>query len=112
MGAMRKSSTERARDLRKRMTPYEERLWRLLRNRALHGFKFRRQQPIDGYVADFCCFEKRLIVELDGAIHNKESQREYDKERDAHLRKQGFMVLRFANDELEETVLNKIIELF
>jgi very-short-patch-repair endonuclease len=92
------------------MTPYESRLWHVLRNRALHGLKFRRQQPIDGYVADFCCFEKRLIIELDGAVHHEAKQREYDQGRDAHLISQGFKVLRFVNDESEDNILGKILE--
>lgn len=100
----------RARELRRRMTPCEARLWHLLRNRALHGLKFRRQHPIGGYVADFCCPEKRLIVELDGSIHSKSDQQEYDRERDSYLRSAGFKILRFSNGEVEEKILQKILE--
>lgn len=95
------------------MTPQESRLWDLLRNRALGRLKFRRQQPIDGYVADFCCFEKRLIIELDGAVHDIQDQKIYDQERDSFLRNQGFKILRFTNSELENNpadVLEKILE--
>ncbi|HEX5038064.1 MAG TPA: endonuclease domain-containing protein [bacterium] len=106
-----KSKIVRARELRKASTPSEDRLWRILRNRALQGLKFRRQQPIDGYIADFCCFEKRLIIELDGAIHDRENQKEYDQERDRHLTDQGFKVLRFSNDESEEAIVNRILNL-
>jgi len=92
------------------MTSSEKRLWSFLRNRSLHGLKFRRQQPIDGYIADFCCLESKLVIELDGSIHNKKDQQEYDQERDAHLRDQGFRILRFSNDEAEEIILGKILE--
>lgn len=110
MKGERKNESARARDLRRNMTPYEARLWQLLRNRRIHGLKFRRQQPIDGYVADFCCLEKRLIIEVDGSIHRELDQREYDRERDAHLRGQGFRILRFSNNELEEVILEKVLE--
>lgn len=105
-----KTRTERARELRNNMTPHEMKLWRALRYKQL-GMKFRRQQPIDGYVSDFCCFEKRLIIELDGAVHEIKNQKEYDYERDRHLKSQGFTVLRFWNDEIEKefpSVIEKI----
>jgi very-short-patch-repair endonuclease len=95
------------------MTPQESRLWYLLRNRALGRLKFRRQQPIDGYVADFCCFEKKLIIELDGAVHDTQDQKVYDQERDTFLKNQGFKVLRFTNSELENNptdVLERILK--
>ena len=106
-----KNSVTRARDLRKRMTETEELLWRELRNRAFLGLKFRRQQPIDGYIADFCCFEKRLVIEIDGEIHQQEGQILYDRERDNHLIQQGFHVLRATNHQIKEEmpeVLQKI----
>ena len=58
-----------ARDLRKRLTPAERILWRLLRDRRLKGLKFRRQFPIGPFVVDFCCYELRLVIELDGEVH-------------------------------------------
>src|SRR4029079_12060922 len=77
---------------RKQSTPAEEKLWDLIRNKKL-GVKFRRQHPIDNYIADFVCLEKRLIVELDGEQH-KELQ-PYDIERTSILRELGYEVLRF-----------------
>ena len=91
------------------MTPHESRLWSVLRNRAFHGLKFRRQQPIDGYIADFCCMEKRLIVELDGSGHAEAEQKDYDQERNFYLESQGFQTLRFWNDEIENN-LQKVIK--
>ncbi len=82
-----------AQALRKKSTDAEIYLWRLLRNRKFHGFKFRRQHPIGGYIVDFICHERRLIIELDGSQH-KENVR-YDHERTVYLRKLGYRVLRF-----------------
>ena len=79
------------------MTEPELLLWRLLRDRRFDGFKFRRQVPIGNYVADFANFESRLIVELDGGQH---SETERDRIRDAELRRRGFRVLRFWNNQL------------
>lgn len=99
-----------AKNLRKNQTPEEAKLWMLLRNRRFSKFKFRRQFPIDGYIVDFCCLSKRLIIELDGGQHN---QNPADKDRDEYLEKQGFRVLRIWNNELnqsEEAVLEKIFQ--
>jgi very-short-patch-repair endonuclease len=65
----RKKHVRLAKSLRKRVVPAEALLWKALRNRALGGFKFRRQHPIDSYVVDFACVECKLAVELDGQSH-------------------------------------------
>jgi very-short-patch-repair endonuclease len=73
-------------------------------------FKFRRQQPIDNFIVDFVCFEKRLVVEIDGGHHSEQTAR--DAKRDQYLKKQGFTVLRFWNNEILreiEAVKEKII---
>ena len=95
MGGMNK---DRARELRKNPTEAEHMLWRHLRLRQLGGCKFRRQQPIGKYIVDFVCFEKRLIVEVDGGQHSGNIN--YDSERDAWLEKQGFSVLRFWDNQV------------
>ena len=69
----------------------------MLRAKRFVGFKFRRQEPIGRYIADFVCFKARLIVELDGSQHLDQS--EHDAVRDAWLQSQGFVVLRFWNNE-------------
>jgi len=79
------------------MTDAERALWRLLRDRRLSGWRFRRQQPIDRYIVDFVCFEARLVIEVDGGQH---AESEADKVRDAHLHSQGFQVLRFWNTDV------------
>jgi very-short-patch-repair endonuclease len=90
----------RARWLRKNMTNAERVLWRGLRSRQLAGHKFRRQEPIGRFIVDFICFEKRLVVELDGGQHAEESQASYDSERTAGLKQNGFCVLRFWDHEV------------
>ena len=101
MGVNRKTKnfTTIAKELRKRSTDAEKLLWKQLRLRQLEGVKFRRQQPIDNnYIVDFVCFEKRLIIEVDGGQHAVEQEK--DIERDRYLKKHGFKVLRFWNNEV------------
>jgi very-short-patch-repair endonuclease len=86
-----------ARDMRKSATPHEGRLWGLLRDRRLESFKFRRQVPIGPFIADFVCFDRRLIVELDGGQHGENPS---DVTRDAELARRGFRVLRIWNGDL------------
>jgi len=91
-----------AQELRKDMTNTEKILWSKLRKNQLNGLIFRRQHPIGRYIADFYCHELKLIVELDGCIHNK--RKEYDKNRDKFLEAGGYTVLRFSNDEIENSI--------
>ena len=93
-----KAMTERARQLRQDATIPERILWNRLRNRQLGGLKFRRQQPIGLYVADFVCESARLVVELDGRSHDDRERA--DARRDAYMRGLGLVVLRVPNDEL------------
>ena len=87
-----------AKALRKRSTDVERLLWGYLRVKQMEGLKFRRQQPIGKYVVDFVCFEKKIIIEVDGGQHAVETKK--DTERDEWLRSQGFKVLRFWNNEV------------
>lgn len=91
---------QRAKYLRKNSTKPEEILWYYLRDRRFMGLKFRRQVPIENYIADFVCFEKRLIIELDGSGHLKRKNIEYDQKRDTFLRDQNFEILRFYNNDI------------
>ncbi|HET6913522.1 MAG TPA: endonuclease domain-containing protein [Rhodanobacteraceae bacterium] len=95
---LRRRHIPRARSLRQSMTDAEARLWLLLRGRHTTGFKFRRQFPIDRYVADFACLEAKLVVEVDGGQHN--DRIEEDAARTRCLESNGFRVLRFWNDEV------------
>jgi very-short-patch-repair endonuclease len=100
---------ERAKGMRSKSTDAEHRLWQILRAHRFAGFKFRRQVPIDFYIADFVCFAARLIVELDGSQHAECTK---DAHRDAFLRMQGFRVVRIWNNDLftnEEGVAELIL---
>ena len=90
--------TRRVRALRRQAPLTERLLWDQLRDRRLRGLKFRRQVPIAGYVVDFACFSPRLVIEADGPFHDPEA----DARRDAVLRAEGFTVVRFANQQLED----------
>jgi very-short-patch-repair endonuclease len=91
---------ENARTLRKKATDAEKKLWEKLRNRKLRNLKFRRQHPVYKYVADFYCAEHKVIVELDGGIHQLKNQKEYDQERTNELEKLGIRVIRFTNEDV------------
>jgi crossover junction endodeoxyribonuclease RuvC len=102
-------STSLARTLRHDPTEAEKRLWRLLRSRQI-GAKFRRQQPIEGYVVDFVSFEHRLVIEIDGGQHADPS--EYEERRTRCLEANGIRILRFWNNEVmenEEGVFEQIM---
>jgi len=99
----------RAKRLREESTPAEEILWERLRDRQFLGLKFRRQVPIGPYVADFYCHERKLVLELDGGIHEEEPQRAHDENRDSNLAALGFKILRFTNTELLQD-LDSILE--
>lgn len=99
------------RQLRHAMTPAEQVLWGALRNRKLEATKWRRQANIDVFIADFLCPEHRLIVEIDGGIH--ESQQEYDCLRTEVIASRGYRVIRFSNTDVLESlpmVLKQIVE--
>jgi len=89
---------ETARELRRTQTDAERHLWARLRNRRLHGLKFRRQFPVGSFFADFLCLDRRLIIEVDGRQH-AESQAE-DLDRTHFLAEQGFKVIRFWNNDV------------
>jgi leucyl-tRNA synthetase len=90
---------ENAKRMRKEYTAAEDKLWQVLRNNQI-GIKFRRQHPIDAYIADFAALQEKLIVEIDGGYHVNEEQRIYDESRTQILKEIGFEVLRFSNDEV------------
>jgi len=101
---------DRRRELRKNSTDAEQKLWFELRNSKL-GAKFKRQHSIGGYIADFYRQKYKLIIELDGDIHNTKEAKEYDSVRDKFFKELDYTVLRFLNTEVEngtERVLEKI----
>jgi len=97
--------------LRRNMTPAEKVLWEHLRNRKMEGLRFRRQHPIDIFVVDFFCYEKMLVVEVDGGIHDELNQAERDNQRTIMLNKYNIRVIRFTNEQVMKEirfVLNQI----
>ena len=92
-----KASLIKAKRLRRDMTDAERKLWSVLRNSQLHGAKFRRQQPIGPFIADFVCQEHRLIVEADGGQH---AESVADERRTAFLENKSYRVLRFWNNDI------------
>jgi len=101
-----------AKALRKDMTDAERAVWYAVRAHRLEGLSFRRQYPVAGYITDFACPSARLIVEIDGPVHDTAENRERDDHRDAALAKAGWKVLRFTNlqattrlNEVRETIL-------
>jgi very-short-patch-repair endonuclease len=93
-----------ARRLRRDATSAEKLLWRALRGKQLEGFRFRRQVPLAGYVADFACHEARLVVEIDGATHSTDAERTHDARRPSALEAAGYVVLRFCNFDVYEQI--------
>lgn len=91
---------QRAKNLRQNQTDAEGLLWHYLRGKQLGGHKFRRQQPIGPYIADFACMPSKLLIELDGGGHAE--QQSYDERRDAYLRERGYRVLRVWNNDVFE----------
>jgi len=89
-----------ARKMRRVLTDAELRLWNAIRAHRLEGLAFRRQMPIAGYIVDFACPQKKLIVEVDGSQHGRAEQSEADRHRDERLAELGWTVLRFWNDDV------------
>lgn len=103
-------SISRAKSLRTSMTDAERRLWYRLRAHRLKGIKFKRQVVIGHYIADFACFERKLIIEVDGGQHEGKVS---DIARDRWLTQQGFRVIRFWNNEVlqnTDAVIGRILE--
>jgi len=91
---------EKRRALRHDAPPAEVVLWAKLRNRQLNGWKFRRQYSIAHYVADFCCPECRIIIEIDGPSHEGKEAEIYDQNRQHYFESLGFSIVRFSNQQI------------
>ena len=100
---------DRARELRQEMNEVEATLWHHLRDRRLREFKFRRQQPLGPFVADFWCATARLVVELDGESHRE--RKELDAVRDQWMKEQKMEVLRFKNRQVHEDLAGVLDEI-
>ncbi len=89
-----------AKQFRRTMTRAETLLWRYLKAHHLDGLGFRRQVPMGRFIVDFACHAARLVVEVDGESHNFESRQRHDWHRDAWFTSQGYVVLRFSNEDV------------
>ncbi len=96
----------KAKQLRERMTPAERILWEKLRNKQICGVRFRRQHPIEIFIVDFYCHAAKLVIEIDGGIHNK--TKIYDAMRTKEIEKYDIFVLKYTNVEITSN-LNKVI---
>ena len=105
-----KGKLQQAQALRRRMTPAEKVLWERLRRKQL-GVKFRRQQIIQGFIADFYCEAARVVIEVDGSVHDTTQQKKIDEQRRMVFESRGLQEIRFSNKQIEsdiENVINKI----
>jgi very-short-patch-repair endonuclease len=89
-----------AQEMRKNPTETEKILWTILKKIRFEGYIFRRQHPIDIFIADFYCHKLKLIIEVDGDIHESDYEKEYDDGRTGELEKYGIKVIRFTNEEI------------
>jgi very-short-patch-repair endonuclease len=105
-GSTTQFTVNTARELRRQATHAEKILWDALRGRKLAGLKFRRQHPLDRFVLDMLCAEKRLAIEIDGGGHQNPYQAEYDKARSQFLLEKGIQVMRFTNQQIEKDLPN------
>ena len=95
---------QRSRDLRAQASEAEQRLWRYLRRKTIHGHRFRRQFPLGPYFADFCCLPVRLVIEVDGNQHAEPAQALHDSQRTAWLNQSRFHVIRFAAGDVMTSI--------
>ena len=102
-------SRQRSREMRQDMTEAETILWSKLQRKQLYGYRFQRQQPIGPFFGDFACRSARLVIEVDGATHSTQKERDYDALRERYLEEAGWTVIRFWNAEIYEN-LNGVLD--
>jgi very-short-patch-repair endonuclease len=102
---------QKAKDLRKYETEAEKMLWLKLCKNQVMGLQFRRQHPINRFIADFYCASIKLVIEVDGSIHEFPENKEYDIERSEILNDFGITVIRFSNDQIIEDINGAIKEI-
>ena len=100
---------ELARQFRKGATQSEDIVWQLLRNRKMFNLKWRRQQIIEGFVADFYCAELNVVLEIDGGVHDNDAAREYDELRSEIFESLGIKTFRIKNENCDEEHITKLI---
>ena len=101
---------ELAKQFRKNPTESEDAVWQMLRNRQIKNLKWRRQQVIDGFIADFYCAELNVVLEIDGSVHDKEDVKEYDEYRTSVFESKGIKTFRLRNEDCDKQHLTELIE--
>ncbi|MDY0014859.1 MAG: DUF559 domain-containing protein [Bacteroidales bacterium] len=89
-----------SKELRNNTTEAEKELWKHLKSKQIKGYHFRRQHPIHRFIADFFCYKCKLVIELDGRIHNEITVKERDIEREKIIKEFGIKVIRFSNEQV------------
>ncbi len=107
----RKEVREFRRELRNRLTPAEAFLWKHLKNRQFEGRRFTKQHSIGIYIVDFYCPLEKLIIELDGEVHNNPIAQDYDEKRTHYLNGIGYKILRFENKMVFENLDSVLMEI-
>lgn len=102
---------KRARELRENLTPTENMLWSHLQKGKMMGYRFKSQHPIDNFIVDFYCHRARLVIEIDGEVHQEEDQVERDQGRTAELEHYGLTILRFTNQDVVKSIDNVLLEI-
>ena len=102
-------AVERAKAMRRRLSPFEAKLWRHLKQRQVAGTKFRRQAPVGPYIADFLSHDAMLVVEIDGETHL--GRERHDERRTLFLQGQGFRVIRFTNVDVRNNLEQVLIQI-
>jgi len=102
---------KKAKELLDSPTRAEEFLWEKIRRNQLSGFKFRRQHPIANFIADFYCHEVRLVIEVDGNIHDETEQMDYDQGKEYDLESMGLRIIRFKNKEVLSDIDSVVLKI-
>lgn len=102
---------ELARQFRKNPTESEDAVWQMLRNRQIRNLKWRRQQVIDGFIADFYCAELNVVLEIDGSVHDNEDVKEYDAYRTSVFESKGIRTFRLKNEDCDKQHITELIDI-
>jgi very-short-patch-repair endonuclease len=102
---------KKAKDLRKNETEGEKKLWSKLKKNQMMGLQFRRQHPINRFIVDFYCAKVKLVIEIDGSIHDLPENKEYDEGRSEILKDFGIKVIRFSNEQIIRNIEDSLIKI-
>ena len=99
-----KSVFDKAKQMRENMTEYESILWEHLKSKQMKGFRFKAQHPIARFIADFYCHKAKLVIEVDGNLHNSSEGQEYDQGRSYEMERFGIRIIRFTNEQVKNNI--------